>query len=44
MGEVISDLAGHIAEIDLNPVICQGSRMLAVDAMIARQTVPADAG
>ena len=38
MGEVISDLADRIAEIDLNPVICQGDRMLAVDAMIARRT------
>ncbi len=38
MGEVISDLAEHVAEIDLNPVICRGDRMLAVDAMIARQS------
>lgn len=40
MGEVISDLAGEIAEIDLNPVICHGPRMVAVDAMIARAAAP----
>lgn len=44
MGEVISDLADRIAEIDLNPVICQGDRMLAVDAMIARRTAGGSAG
>src|SRR5690606_15595751 len=40
MGEVVSDLADRIAEIDLNPVICRGDRMLAVDAMIARKPDP----
>mgnify|MGYP000998876656 FL=1 len=38
MGEVISDLSGRIAEIDLNPVICRGERMLAVDAMVAQSS------
>lgn len=38
MGEVIADLGERIAEIDLNPVICRGERMLAVDAMIAQSS------
>jgi acetyl-CoA synthetase len=35
VSELAADHAGRIAEIDVNPVICAGSRLIAVDALIA---------
>jgi acetate---CoA ligase (ADP-forming) len=37
ISQLAADLAGDIAEIDVNPVICAGSRIVAVDALIVRQ-------
>ena len=36
VAELAADQAGQIAEIDVNPVICHGARLLAVDALMAR--------
>ncbi|EFH10673.1 acetate--CoA ligase family protein, partial [Teichococcus cervicalis] len=35
VSELAADHAGRIAEIDVNPVICAGTRQVAVDALIA---------
>jgi acetyl-CoA synthetase len=35
ISELAADHADRIAEIDVNPVICAGSRLIAVDALIA---------
>ncbi|KAA2214048.1 acetate--CoA ligase family protein [Teichococcus oryzae] len=35
VSELAADHAGRIAEIDVNPVICAGTRQIAVDALIA---------
>jgi acetyl-CoA synthetase len=32
----IADHADMVAELDINPLICAGGRILAVDALIAR--------
>lgn len=34
--EFIADHADLVAELDINPVICEGSRIVAVDALIVR--------
>ncbi len=34
--EFIADHAGEVAEIDINPLICDGARILAVDALIVK--------
>ncbi len=39
LSELAADQAGRIAELDVNPLICAGDRIVAVDALIAlRQT------
>jgi acyl-CoA synthetase (NDP forming) len=37
ISELATDLAGSIAEIDVNPVICSADRITAVDALIIRR-------
>ena len=32
-----ADQRGNILEADINPIICSGSRMIAVDALILRR-------
>jgi acetyl-CoA synthetase len=34
--EFADDQRGRIAELDVNPLICAGERIIAVDALIAR--------
>ena len=38
VGEFAADHAVRIVEADINPLICAGSRLLAVDALICRET------
>jgi len=38
ISQLATDLAGEIAEIDVNPLICAGARIVAVDALIVRHT------
>jgi acyl-CoA synthetase (NDP forming) len=35
LSEFAADQAGHIAELDVNPLICSSDRIVAVDALIA---------
>lgn len=44
VSELAADHAGRIAEIDVNPVICNGTRQLAVDALIALRPPAAQPG
>ena len=37
---LISDHAGSISEIDVNPLICSGSSVIAVDALIVGRVLP----
>jgi acetyl-CoA synthetase len=37
LGEFAADHADAIEEIDINPLICDGERILAVDALIVRR-------
>lgn len=37
VSECLADNAAHIAELDVNPLICAGSRIVAVDALIVRR-------
>jgi len=37
LGEFISDQRDLVAEMDVNPIICSGSRIVAVDALIVRR-------
>jgi len=37
VSEFIADHRETLAEIDVNPVICCGSRLLAVDALIVKR-------
>ena len=34
VSELVADQAGRIAELDINPLICAGGRIVAVDALI----------
>jgi len=36
VSEFAADQAAFIAEADINPIICAGSNMIAVDALIIR--------
>ena len=36
LSELIADQRGLLAEIDVNPVICAGTRLMAVDALLVR--------
>ena len=36
LGEFISDQKDIVAELDVNPLICSGGRIMAVDALIVR--------
>jgi hypothetical protein len=36
VSELIADQHDRIAELDVNPLICAGARIVAVDALIAR--------
>jgi acyl-CoA synthetase (NDP forming) len=36
ISELVADLHGSIAEIDVNPLICSGGRIVAVDALIVK--------
>jgi len=36
LGELAADQRGRIAELDVNPLICAGDRVIAVDALIVR--------
>ena len=36
ISEFADDQRGRIAELDVNPLICAGERIIAVDALIAR--------
>jgi acyl-CoA synthetase (NDP forming) len=38
VSELAADLAGEIAEIDINPIICSANRTIAVDGLIIRHT------
>jgi hypothetical protein len=40
ISEFASDQRARIAELDVNPLICAGDRMMAVDALIAKQREP----
>ncbi|MFO1327177.1 MAG: acetate--CoA ligase family protein [Rubrivivax sp.] len=40
VSELAADLGGLIDELDVNPMICSGDRLLAVDALIARVPPP----
>ncbi len=35
LSELAADQAGRLAELDVNPLICAGDRIVAVDALIA---------
>ena len=35
--EMVADHADLVAEVDVNPLICAGDRIVAVDALIAKQ-------
>ncbi|HET8746641.1 MAG TPA: acetate--CoA ligase family protein [Ramlibacter sp.] len=37
ISELAADQREHIAELDVNPLICAGTRIIAVDALIAKQ-------
>jgi len=37
LSEFAADQAGNILEADINPIICSGSRLIAVDALILRR-------
>lgn len=37
VSEFLADNAGSVAELDVNPLICAGSRIVAVDALIVRK-------
>jgi len=37
ISELAADQRGQIAELDVNPLICAGTRIIAVDALIAKQ-------
>ena len=37
LSEFVADQRELIAELDVNPLICNGSRILAVDALIIRK-------
>ena len=39
LSELAADHAGQIDEIDINPLICSGDRIVAVDALIVRKAV-----
>ena len=36
ISELAADQAPRLAEIDVNPLICEGARVLAVDALLVR--------
>ncbi|QRY31858.1 acetate--CoA ligase family protein [Variovorax sp. PDNC026] len=36
ISELLADQCAHIAELDVNPLICSGDRVVAVDALIVR--------
>jgi acyl-CoA synthetase (NDP forming) len=38
LSEFIADQREHVAELDVNPLICSGGRILAVDALIVKAT------
>lgn len=40
VSELMDDLCGSIAEVDVNPLICQGERIVAVDALVVRASRP----
>lgn len=37
VSELLADQRERIAELDINPLICDGARIVAVDALIARR-------
>jgi len=37
VSELLADQRERIAELDINPLICEGARIMAVDALIARR-------
>lgn len=37
VSELAADLAGEISELDINPLICSGSSIIAVDALVVRK-------
>lgn len=37
LSEFVADQREHIAELDVNPIICSGTQIVAVDALIVRQ-------
>jgi hypothetical protein len=37
VSEFAADCAGEIEELDVNPVLCSASRVLAVDALITKK-------
>jgi hypothetical protein len=37
LSEFAADQRGNILEADINPIICSGSRLIAVDALILRR-------
>jgi acyl-CoA synthetase (NDP forming) len=39
VSQLTTDFADEIAEIDVNPLICAGTRIVAVDALIVRQNI-----
>lgn len=44
VSEFAADQQGLIAELDINPIICSGSSLLAVDALIVRSSAPHEKG
>lgn len=40
VSELAADQRARVAEIDVNPLICSGERLIAVDALIARTPAP----
>lgn len=44
VSEFAADQQGLIAELDINPIICSGSSLLAVDALIVRSSAPHENG
>jgi len=38
IGEFAADQRGRIAEVDVNPLVCAGDRIVAVDALVVRST------